>query len=315
MKHILCVGSVTVDVIVKPVDSLPAPGVLQAVSGISTHVGGCAANAANDLGLLGVPVSLACKVGADSFGEMIVKEAAKNGVDTAGIVTGTEADTTVSVVCSSSTGERSFLYNPGSAAAFTVEDIPEEVYQKADIIFIGGAFLLHSFDGEPAAKFMERARRDGKMTIMDTAWDSWNRWLPAIQPVLPHLDLFMPSYDEAVKITGETDLDAICDRLFALGSRTVIVKTGKDGAYICEDFDTRYALPTYTHIKPVDTTGAGDSFCAGFMAGLAQGWDYRRSGEFANAVGTHCIMAIGASSGIKPIAEILAFMERETPGK
>ena len=48
MKKILCVGSVTTDVIVSPVDSLPNPGELRAISSVSTHVGGCAANAAND---------------------------------------------------------------------------------------------------------------------------------------------------------------------------------------------------------------------------------------------------------------------------
>ena len=49
--------------------------------------------------------------------------------------------------------------------------------------------------------------------------------------------------------------------------------------------------------------------CAGFLAGLAMDWSYRKSGQFANAVGTHCIMEIGASSGIKPVNEILQFMK------
>ncbi|HEX3040323.1 MAG TPA: carbohydrate kinase family protein, partial [Caproiciproducens sp.] len=86
-------------------------------------------------------------------------------------------------------------------------------------------------------------------------------------------------------------------------------KIGKDGAYVCEQNGSRYILPTYNFVKPVDTTGAGDSFCAGFLCGLAQSWDYRQSGRFANAVGTHCIMEISASSGIKSIDETLKFME------
>lgn len=62
-------------------------------------------------------------------------------------------------------------------------------------------------------------------------------------------------------------------------------------------------------VKRVDTTGAGDSFCAGFLAGLAQDLSYKRCAQLGNAVGTHCIMAMGASTGIKPLAEIEKFME------
>ena len=55
MKKVLCIGSVTTDVIVSPADSVPTPGTLRAVDSVTTHVGGCAANAAIDLGRLGVP--------------------------------------------------------------------------------------------------------------------------------------------------------------------------------------------------------------------------------------------------------------------
>lgn len=118
--------------------------------------------------------------------------------------------------------------------------------------------------------------------------------------------------EEAAKLTGEEEPHRIADRLFAMGARNVIIKLGKDGALFCPAGEERFVLPTYRSIKPVDTTGAGDSFCAGFLAGLAQGWDYRRSGAFANAVGTHCIMEVGASTGIRSIEETLQFMETHT---
>ena len=161
---------------------------------------------------------------------------------------------------------------------------------------------------------MEKARRLGKFTVMDTAWDFQDIWLPKVEAVLPHLDLFMPSVEEAAKLTGETEPHRIADKLLSMGPRSVIVKVGKDGALLCPAGEERVLLPTYRSIKPVDTTGAGDSFCAGFLAGLAQGWDFRQSGALANAVGTHCIMAVGASTGIKSIAETLRFMETHIPG-
>lgn len=314
LKRILCAGSVTADVIVTPADSIPTPGTLRAVDGVSTHVGGCAANAAIDLAKLGVPVTLSCKVGQDSFGRFVQDTAGNAGVDIRGIVADETVGTTVSIVCVNSSGERSFLYNPGSAAAYTREDIDSQLMEECDIVFVAGAMLLTKFDGEPCAQFMKEARSKGKFTVMDTAWDFDDVWMPKIQPVLPHLDLFMPSLEEAQKLTGETEPDRIADRFFEMGVANVIIKLGKDGALFCPAGEERFKLSTYRSIKPVDTTGAGDSFCAGFLAGLAQGWDFRRSGAFANAVGTHCIMAVGASTGIRSIAEIEDFMARNTVG-
>ncbi len=312
MKKILCIGSVTTDVIVTPADSIPTPGTLRYVNSITTHVGGCASNAAIDMAKIGVPVALSCKVGCDSFGDFVKKTAAEAGVDVKGVLQDPSVSTTVSIVCASSTGERSFLYNPGSTSAFVKEDITPDVYDDCDIVFVAGINLLSSFDGKPCAEFMAEMQAKGKYTVADTAWDSEGIWLPKVKDVIPHLDLFMPSIDEAIKISGKETPDEIADFFFELGAKNVIIKVGKDGAFICEGGKARYTLPTYRKIKPKDSTGAGDSFCAGFLSGLACGWDYERSGRFANAVGTHCIMEIGASTGIKSMEEILDFMAKHS---
>jgi len=308
MKKVLCIGSVTTDVIVMPADSIPTPGTLRAVDSISTHVGGCASNVAIDLAKLGIPVMLSCKVGNDNFGDFVKKTASDIGVDVRGVVINEQVSTTVSVVCVSSEGERSFLYYPGSTSAFTEQNVSNELLNEAEIVFVAGAMLLSNFDGKPCASLMKNARSKGKYTVMDTAWDFDDVWLPKVVDVLPELDLFMPSIEEAAKLTGETDINLVADKLFEFGCKNVIIKLGKDGALVCPAGKERVVLPTYRSIKPVDTTGAGDSFCAGFLAGLAQGWDYYKSVAFANAVGTHCIMYVGASTGIKSIEETLDFM-------
>ena len=104
MKKIGCIGSVNTDVILSTVDRLPDPGALQKVESSSVHVGGCASNAAIDLARLGVPVLLVCKVGRDSFGDFVLKEAGKAGVDTAGVIQDPSVPTTTSVVCVNSRG-------------------------------------------------------------------------------------------------------------------------------------------------------------------------------------------------------------------
>lgn len=314
MKKAVCIGSVTADVFVNPADSLPDPGTLRSIDSLETHVGGCAANAAIDLKKLGVPVKLICKLGRDSFGDFVAKTVKDYGMSTDGLIYDDDASSTVSIVFISSAGERSFLYNPGAVARFTLEDVDMKLIEESDIVFVAGAMLLTDFDGKPCAELMKKAREMGKYTVMDTAWDFDDIWLPKIKEVLPHLDLFMPSVEEAAKLTGETDPDKIADSLFQMGVKNVIIKVGKHGALICEAGKERVTLPTYSEFKPVDSTGAGDSFCAGFIAGLCQDWDFIESGKFANAVGTHCIMKVGASTGIKSIAEIKEFMSTHTAG-
>lgn len=309
MKKVLCIGSVTTDVIIKPVDALPTPGSLQFIDSSSMFVGGCASNASMDLAKLGVPVSLCVKLGKDLFGNFVYDTCKEAGVDMSGVVFDENVQTTTSIVCVNSEGERSFLYNGGSTSAMTDADISDEIIKDADIVFLAGALLTHGLDGEPAAKMFKKAQEMGKFTVMDTAWDPTGRWMEGVEAALPYLDLFMPSIEEAEKIAGETDIDKIADVFFAKGCKNVIIKAGKKGAYIREAGKKGYYAPTYLSIKPTDTTGAGDSFCAGFLAGIAQDMSFEQSAKLGNAVGTHCVMELGASTGIKPLADIYAFME------
>ena len=312
MKKVLCIGSVTTDVIIKPVDALPTPGELQFIDSSSMFVGGCASNASIDLAKLGVPVSLCVKLGKDLFGHFVYDTCKEAGVDVSGCVMDENVQTTTSIVCVNSEGERSFLYNGGSTSAMTDKDIPDSLIADADIVFLAGALLTHGLDGEPAAKMFEKAQKMGKFTVMDTAWDPTGRWMKGVEAALPHLDLFMPSIEEAQKIAGKEDFDDIADVFFEKGVKNVIIKAGKKGAYIREGGKKGYCAPTYLSVKPTDTTGAGDSFCAGFLAGLAQDFDFEKSAKLGNAVGTHCVMELGASTGIKPLAEIYKFMEEHT---
>lgn len=309
MKRICCVGIVTADLIVKPADAVPPPGKLQAVDSICMHVGGCAANAAVDLQMLGIPTTLITKVGKDSFGRFVTGYLKEKGLAFSGVVEQEGMTTAASMACVSSSGERSFLYHPRSNDSICLNDINMELVAGCDIVFVAGSLLMATFDGAQTAEFLKRCQTLGKYTALDTAWDFRGLWMQKIEPCLPYLNLFMPSYDEAARLSGETDPNKQADCFFQRGAQNVIIKLGKDGALICEHNGERFIAPAYTDIKPVDTTGAGDSFCAGFLAGLAQGWSFRESAALANAVGAHCIMEIGASSGIRPMEEMAAFIQ------
>lgn len=248
-------------------------------------------------------------MGADLYGDFIRSTLDSCGVDTTGLVRTNTAPTTFSVVCIQPEGQRSFLYTPGSTAELCPEDIPWETVEQCGIVFVTSTLLLDGLDGAPCAEFLARCRAAGKYTVMDTSWDMEDIWLPKIRESLQGLDLFLPSYDEAEKLSGEQEPEKMTAFFHSLGVREVIIKLGAKGAFWQPAEGAGRYFPTYDRIKPVDTTGAGDSFCAGILAGLSMGWPMERCIPFANAVGTHCIMEMGASAGIRPMEEILRFME------
>ena len=186
--------------------------------------------------------------------------------------------------------------------------------ENSKIVFVAGTMLIPEFDGPDCALFLKKCKSMGKITALDTAWDSRGRWMKVLAPAMPYIDYFLPSYEEAVQLSGKTELGEIADAFLAMGPHTVAIKNGKKGCFIKTKSGEKYCIPTYERIKPADTNGAGDSFCAGFLAGVAYGWSLLECGRFANAVGTHCVMQVGASTGIKSKAEILQFMKNYENG-
>lgn len=310
MYDVACLGILVADAIAKTVDEIPEGGKLSFVNQIELHTGGCAVSAAIDMAKMGISTSLIGKIGKDGFGEFLLSELKKEHVNTSGLILKEGLITSSSLVLVSGSGERTFLHCVGSNAALVYEDIDFEIIKNSKILFIGGTFLMPNFDGIPCSKVLKKAKEMGVYTALDTAWDPTGRWMEVVEPSLPHLDLFIPSYDEARLMAGKDDVEEIADLFISKGVKLAVIKLGKDGCFIKSDKGEKYTIPTYSNIKAVDTTGAGDSFVAGFLTGIVQGWDLYKCGKYANAVGTHCVMEIGASTGIKSMEEILKFMNK-----
>jgi sugar/nucleoside kinase (ribokinase family) len=312
---VACVGILVADAIGRTIDGIPERGKLQLVDRIDLHVGGCASSASIDLARLGLSSGVLGKVGDDGFGRFILDTLAKEGVDVSGLATDKTFGTSASMVLVDGSGERTFLHCLGANGDFRLEDVRMDVVERAKILFIAGTMLMPSFDGEPAAELLRRATELGRTTVLDTAWDSQGRWMKVLAPCLPHLDYFLPSYEEAVELSGLKDPVEIARFFLATGVRkAVAVKLGKDGCLVMAKDGTAFRIPTYAGAKVVETTGAGDAFCAGFTAGLSKGWNLVECGRLANVTGTFCVMAAGATTGMRPLAEVLAYMA-DRPGE
>ncbi len=309
MSGIVCVGVIVADAIAKPVRVIPAKGKLELVDTLELYTGGCAASASIDMAKLGTDVALVGKIGDDGFGKFMLSALRENGVNTDGLIVSKNGSTSASLVIVTEDGERSFIHCTGENGTLVESDIDYAVAEKAEIVFVAGFNLMPKFDGGECAKFLKKCKEMGKITALDTAWDSTGRWMQAMRPCLPFVDYFLPSYEEAVELSGKTDPADIADVFLAMGPKTVVIKLGKDGCFIKTKEGEQYSIPTFEKIKPVDTTGAGDAFCAGFLSALLKGKNLYECGVFANAVGTHCVMAKGASTGIKTEKEIMDFIK------
>ena len=308
MFDVACVGNIVADVIVRTVDGLPPKGTLVYQDSISLYSGGCAMSSSVDLSILGAKSAIIAKIGGDSFGEFLKNVLIKNNVDITGLKV-SDYPTSASVALIASDSERTFLHCPGANAYFTDEDIDWNVIGQSKIVFPAGMLIMPGFDGQPCANVLTKSRQMGKITMLDTAWDSTNQWMKKLEPSMPYIDFFMPSIEEAEKLSGETDHKKIADAFFDMGVGHVILKLGKKGCYLRESKSSggKY-FPTYSNVKPVCTTGAGDSFCAGFLYGLSRDYPLDECCRLGNAVGSHCVMQTGATAGIVPFEKIREFM-------
>ena len=304
---VACLGILVADMVAAPVAEVPPAGELRLVGQMGLYVGGCAANTASGLARLGIPVRVLGKVGADPLGDFLRGALTADGVDTRGLIVAPGSATSATMALVGPSGERAFLHTFGGNGDLVAEEIDLAACGDARILHIGGVGLLPSLDGEPLARVCRAAKARGLTVTLDTAWDPLGHWRGPLA-ALPAVDYFLPSREEAAHIFGVSEPEAIVRAARAHGARAVVVKLGAEGCYV-DAGGPPVRLPALTG-PVVDTTGAGDAFCAGFLAGVAQGWDAEASARLGIAVGCMAVSRMGAVSAIRSLAEALEVSRR-----
>jgi sugar/nucleoside kinase (ribokinase family) len=307
MPDVICLGILVADVVGKPVDKWPERGKLDLIDRMELHAGGCAANTGGALAKIGIDVGVIGKVGNDGFGDFIVNALGCYGVECSGIVRDSESATSATMVMVHGDGERSFIHYLGANATLSETDVDLGMVKRSRILHVAGSFLMPGIDGEPTARILKDAHAAGVTTALDTAWDSRGKWMSLLHPCLEHVDYFLPSMEEARVLTGKDQPEEVAQVLLDAGVETVGLKMGEQGCYI-RNSRVEITIPPFA-INAIDANGAGDAFVAGFLTGLVKGWDLEKTGRFANAVGACCVMALGATTGIRSLEETLEFIE------
>ncbi len=306
-QPIVCLGIMVADVVGRPVASLPVPGKLVLVEEMGLHTGGCAINTATALARLGLPVEVIGRVGTDAFGDFLISALAERHIGARGVQRDPRVGTSATMVMINPDGERSFVHYIGANACLTQDDIDPVVIDRAAILHVAGALVMPGLDGQPTADLLAYARSRGVITFLDTVWDDTGRW-SRLEPCLPHLDYFVPTLEEAQGVSGQDRPEDVARWLIDHGVGTAALKMAARGCFVMDRSGQTIRLPAF-QVDAVDTTGAGDSFAAGFIAGVYEGWPLERTARLANAVAALCVTGVGASGRTTSMEQTLAFME------
>ncbi len=293
---LLVIGDCNPDVLVVGADVTPEFGQQEKlVDGISLVIGGSAAITAVAAARLGLRVGLAAAIGADAAGEFMLGRLAAEGVDTSPVVCRPAVATGMTVVLSRGP-DRAILTATAAMTSLTAADIPGELLRGARHVHVSSYFLLEQSLGPALAGLLAQARSAGAGTSLDTNWDPGGRWGGEhLRAVLAQTDLLLPNKEEACQLTGQHDLGRAVAALTAAGP-AVVVKLGPRGALYAGDAGSGTVTPPAALAgEVVDTTGAGDCFNAGLLAGLLAGLELPAAVRLGCATGSASTRAAGGT--------------------
>ncbi|MDH5440440.1 MAG: carbohydrate kinase family protein [Candidatus Bathyarchaeota archaeon] len=259
--------------------------------------GGSAANTAVGLAGLGVKTGYIGKVADDSGGKLLLRDFEDVGVDTGGIITseGGRSGSVMGFV--DEEGERALYVDPGVNDLVDSDDI--------DLDYVSESTFLHltSFVGEkPLEAQIRLVNRlpDVKVTLDPGELYARRGW-SGIKSLIEKCFAVFPNENELRLLTCK-DYEKGAKRLIDAGVRVVAVKLGRNGSYVTDGSEAIVVEP-FT-VKAMDTTGAGDAFCAGFLYGLVENKPLKECGALGNFVASRCITKMGAREGLPRLHEL-----------
>lgn len=278
---------------------LPQPGESIAASETQTHNGGKGANQAVALARLGQRVSFVGRVGDDADGQQLEEALVSEGIDVSGLET-TQSPTGLAVILVDDAGANMIIVNQGANADVTAEVVAQhgEVIARADAVLV-------QMEIQPSAVEAALNASTG-LTVLNPAPA---RRLDAA--VLDNVDYLIPNETELGTLAGvptPTTRVEVLEAIKALEfGGTVVVTLGADGAVAVVDGQVAVSAKPPT-VDVVDTVGAGDAFCAGFTASIAEGATLAEAISFAVACGSHATTIEGAQPSMptRPEADTLA---------
>lgn len=314
-------GDVNIDIVLPNVSSLPGPGQEKEVASMKTFVGGGAALFALGAGKLGLKTVFSGAVGKDFYGEFIRKQFREQGVDDSLLICEEKEDTGISLSFTDE-NDRTFLTYRGTNQKISLEKINPQDVKRAGHIHITG------YDGrknhDSYLSFLRNIKDYGNTSVsLDLGWDAGEEWDEKLYELFPFLDILLMNETEAIhyaymhkvrkkEIQNLPRAEEFVEKAafaFAKKGPVTVIKRGSKGA-LAVDKNILSKAASYP-VEAVDTTGAGDSFNAGFVYAFLRGYSLEDSLKIANACGALSVTAEGGNSAFPKEKELKDFIEKQ----
>jgi ribokinase len=283
---IVVVGSVNQDLVAR-VEHHPVPGETVLGSGHETMPGGKGANQAVAAARLGSDVVFVGRSGADEAGRNLVGEFEREGVDVAHLTVDPVAPSGLAIIAIDDAAENTIVVSPGANGNVSPSDV-----EGASAALMAATVTLLQLEIPMDAVLAAAGASEG-IVILNAAPATH---LPAA--LLKSIDVLVVNRGELATLTGSGD--PLSAR--SLPVPVTVVTLGGEGAHIIRA-DTRESVAAID-VTPVDTTGAGDTFCGALAAGLDDGLSLESSVRRAVVAGSLAVTAIGARSGMPTLPEL-----------
>ena len=308
-------GETCIDLTVRPVDRsrpLDAQGTLR-VGPIQTGTGGIVPNSGMAMARLGLNCAGFGCVGDDDWATLLVDRLKKAGMNTESINRFSGHTTSVTAILVDESGEHTFAFHAGASSRFEAPLITHklEMFERTKYALFGYYGLLPQLEAD-LPEILRQIRLRGCKTALDAA--AGGGTLRPLDRILPHLDLYVPSFDEARSQTGCEDPRDMIRTFREFAPQALLgIKLGADGALLSPAVNEWIdVVPCTPPGDVVDTTGAGDCFYAALICGFVRGFSVSDAGKLAAAAGACCVTKPGATAGL-PDFKTLSRMAGVTP--
>lgn len=297
-QKIVVVGSCNTDMVIS-LERLPLPGETLLGGQFLMNPGGKGANQAVAAARLGGSVTLVAKVGADPFGSRAVEQYAADGINVRYVTTDPSQLSGVALIMVDSQGENCIAVASGANAHLTAKDVDhaKQAIASAHIVLMQLEIPLATVE-----YVAHIAKQAGKLVVLNPAPAH-----PLPESLLRNLYLLIANESEAEQLSGlpVTDMDSVAraaDALCAKGVANVVITLGSRGAFI-KEHGCYHQVPGQ-HVKAVDATAAGDTFCGAVCVALAEGKSLIEAVRFANRCAAITVTRMGAQSSLPYRSEV-----------
>jgi sugar/nucleoside kinase (ribokinase family) len=302
---VLVAGEINPDLILSG-DVTPEFGqVEKLVADAALTVGSSSAIFACGAARLGLNVAFIGLCGDDVFGQFMLAEMQRRGVDVSPVIVRPDGQTGFSVILNRGE-DRAILTYPGLISALRAAGIPDDLLARSRHLHVASYFLQTALQPDLPALF-HRAHSLGLSTSLDPNYDPSERWA-GFDELLPLTDTFLPNQQEALSLTCTTTIADAARKLARL-TGVVAIKLGAAGALAAQG--DALVRASSIPVQVVDTVGAGDSFDAGFIYGYLQGWPLDKTLRLATVCGALSTRQPGGVEAQATLKEAISTLSRK----